>query len=110
MFVQEGYSDNYADATACEVSSAEIGYIASEPGLMVTKHVAKSNARHVPLLIVNNTNKTIKLRSAVAKEVLVGEQCCVSVWQIANNQRFTRSLTLPRTCLVHQYLRIGFPG
>lgn len=68
------------DATACEISSADIGYIASEPGIMVTKitkYVAKINSRKIPLLS----------GSAVAEAEPISEQCCVSLKDTATNQK-----------------------
>jgi hypothetical protein len=46
-----------------EISALESGYVLSEPGLMVISTVAKFNKkRQFPLMIVNNTNKTIRLK------------------------------------------------
>ena len=46
-----------------EMSALESGYVLSEPGLMVISTVAKFNKkRQFPLMIVNNTNKTIRLK------------------------------------------------
>ena len=46
-----------------EISALESGYVSSEPGLMVISTVAKFNKkRQFPLMIVNNTNKTIRLK------------------------------------------------
>ena len=66
-----------------QISPVEQGHIANEPGLMVTNSIGKLNkARKIPVLIVNNTNKTINLRrgSVVGKVTLVksGEIASVS--------------------------------
>jgi hypothetical protein len=46
-----------------EISALESGHASSEPGLMVISTVAKFNKkRQFPLMIVNNTNKTIRLK------------------------------------------------
>ena len=65
-----------------EISSIENGYIGTEPGLMVANTVVKPNKqRKFPIMIVNNTNRTIKLRKGcvVGKAELVYEQNMVTV-------------------------------
>ena len=53
-----------------EISSIENGFIGTEPGLMVANTVVKPNKqRKFPVMIVNNTNKTVKLK----KECVVGK-------------------------------------
>ena len=49
--------------TLFQVSQIETGYITSEPGLMVSNSVVKmDNSRQVPIMIVNNTDKTFNLK------------------------------------------------
>ena len=46
-----------------QISPAEIGFLNYEPGLMVTSSVAKMTGnRFIPVLLVNNTNKTYTVR------------------------------------------------
>ena len=46
-----------------EVSGTDKGFLAEEPGVIVTNTLVKHSAqRKFPLLIVNNTNKTIKIK------------------------------------------------
>ena len=46
-----------------QIASIENGYISNEPGLMIANSVIKPNITgKFPVLIVNDTNKTIKLR------------------------------------------------
>ncbi len=75
-------------AAMCEVSNVERGYINSEPGLMVGTSIAKINgSRSIPILVVNGTNKTIKLRrgSVIAKAESVGEHCSITSCDVATN-------------------------
>lgn len=65
-----------------EISSIENGYIGTEPGLMVANTVVKLNEqRKFPVMIVNNTNRTLKLKKGcvIGKAELVYEQNMVSV-------------------------------
>jgi hypothetical protein len=46
-----------------EVNALERGFISEEPGLMIGSVVAKTkSSRRIPVLVVNNTNKTFKLK------------------------------------------------
>jgi hypothetical protein len=54
---------SFGTTNLVELSALESGYVSSEPGLMVISTVAKFNkTRQFPLMIVNNTNKTIRLK------------------------------------------------
>lgn len=45
------------------MSSIQNGYVSTEPGLMVANAIVKPNKTgKFPVLIVNNTNKTLKLK------------------------------------------------
>ena len=53
---------NFKNKTV-EVNALDQGFINNEPGLMIGSAVAKTKmSRNVPVLLVNNTNKTFKLR------------------------------------------------
>ena len=55
------------NAQLFQVTSIENGYISNEPGLTIANSVIKPNITgKFPVLIVNNTNKTIKLRKGCA--------------------------------------------
>ena len=44
------------------ITAVETNFIGSEPGLMVSNSVAKlNNGRTIPIMVVNNTNRTVKL-------------------------------------------------
>jgi hypothetical protein len=46
-----------------EVNAVDKGFICEEPGLMIGNVVAKTkSSRRIPVLMVNNTNKTFKLK------------------------------------------------
>ena len=46
-----------------EMSSIENGYVGTEPGLMIANIIVKPNKTgKFPVMIINNTNKTLKLK------------------------------------------------
>ena len=54
---------NTKDSDSFEISSVEKGFIADEPGIMLTNFITKFTSRNAfPISICNNTNKTILLR------------------------------------------------
>ena len=51
------------DSGSYEMSSIESGYVGTEPGLMIANIIVKPNRTgKFPVMIVNNTNKTLKLK------------------------------------------------
>lgn len=49
-----------------EISPLEIGFLSYEPGLMVSNSIGKVKSnRIIPVLIVNNTNKTFTIKRGV---------------------------------------------
>ena len=61
--VKSKNNPSFGATNLVEISTLESGYVSSEPGLMVISTVAKFNKkRQFPLMIVNNTNKTIRLK------------------------------------------------
>ena len=74
----------------CELSEAEKGFISTEPGVKLVGSVSKSKNRRLPIMIMNTTQKTIKLRRGcvVAVATPVSEHCCVSLnREIATNDQ-----------------------
>lgn len=47
---------------AVEVTAIDKSFINDEPGLMIGSAVARMKSRKVPVLLVNNTNKTYKVK------------------------------------------------
>ena len=46
-----------------QIAPTEIGFLSNEPGVMVSNSIAKlGKNRNIPVMIVNNTNKTYKIR------------------------------------------------
>ena len=79
----------------CELSEVEMGFISTEPGIKLVGSVSKSNNWRLPIMILNTTQKTIKLRRGrvVAVATPVSEHCCVSLNSgiATNNQKFDLS-------------------
>ena len=79
----------------CELSEVEKGFISNEPGVKLVGSVLKSNNRRLSIMIMNTTQKTIKLRRGcvVAVAAPVSEHCRVSLnREIAtNDQKFDLS-------------------
>ena len=74
----------------CELSEAEKGFISTEPGVKLVGSVSKSKNRRLSIMIMNTTQKTIKLRRGcvVAVATPVSEHCCVSLnREIATNDQ-----------------------
>ena len=68
--------------TVYQISPVEIGFLSYEPGLMVTNSIAKVHQnRFIPVMIVNNTNKTFTIRKGcpVAKIEQIQGQAIMSV-------------------------------
>ena len=68
--------------TLYQISPVEIGFLSYEPGLMVTNSIAKVHQnRFIPVMIVNNTNKTFTIRKGcpVAKIEQIQGQAIMSV-------------------------------
>ena len=60
-----------------QISAVDRGFLANEPGLLVANAVADSNrTRNIPLMLVNNTDKFMRLRrgSVVARADLVPQE------------------------------------
>ena len=57
----------------CHIDSVEGGYLSLEPGVIVHSSVGKVENKSVPVLISNNTGKTIKLR----RGCVIGRSCMV---------------------------------
>ena len=56
--------ENYSDSALYEISGVDQGFIGSQPGLMITNTlVKKAKSNKYPVIIVNNTNKTISLKN-----------------------------------------------
>ncbi|MCG8078877.1 MAG: DDE-type integrase/transposase/recombinase [Candidatus Thiodiazotropha taylori] len=72
-----------------EISPIEIGFLSYEPGLMVSNSVCKLNGnRFIPVLVVNNTNKTFTIRKGcpLAKIEQVQGQTIMSVNDVSKLQ------------------------
>ena len=68
-----------------QISQTDSGYISSEPGLMISNAVVKMNKnREVPILIVNNTDKTFNLNRGciVGKLEVIEETNIASINEI----------------------------
>ncbi|CAC5416202.1 unnamed protein product [Mytilus coruscus] len=75
---------SFGSTKLLEISPVASGYVSTEPGLMISNTVVNFNKnRKFPLMIVNNTNKTVKLRRGcvVGKASHVGEINLVNVNQ-----------------------------
>ena len=80
------------DSKLLKVSAVERGFIAQEPGLMITNALVRTSSK-IPVMIVNNTNKTISLRrgSVVATVESVDMAAVNSVKQGSNSNSFDLS-------------------
>ncbi|CAC5422638.1 unnamed protein product [Mytilus coruscus] len=86
MFCPVGLKNNpsFGSTKLLEISPVASGYVSTEPGLMISNTVVNFHKnRKFPLMIVNNTNKTVKLRRGcvVGKASHVGEINLVNVNQ-----------------------------
>lgn len=56
-------NSDFIPSELLQISAVDSGFISTEPGLMISNAVVKLNKqRKIPILIVNNTNKTYNLR------------------------------------------------
>lgn len=81
-------SPNLPTSCMYEISPPEVGFLNYEPGLMVTNSVTKMNDnRIIPVLLVNNTNKTFTVRKGrpIAKIEQIEGQSIMSVNATAQN-------------------------
>ena len=72
------------------VSAVNVGYISSEPGLMVSNSVARlSKGRAIPIMVVNNTNRTLQLSRGcvVAKVETIGKGNIRSINTVMKNAK-----------------------
>jgi hypothetical protein len=87
---------------AYEISAYDKGYIASEPGLMVSNAVSVlGRNRRLPLLIVNNTNKEISLKKGcpVARIINVASDNVVSINSALKTEQKPTTFSLIKTDL-----------
>ena len=71
-----------------EISSIDHGYVATEPVLMVSNSIAMINvSRKIPIMVVNNTNKTFKLKRgcSIARVENINDQKVFSVTAVNKN-------------------------
>ena len=72
------------------VSAVNVGYISSEPGLMVSNSVARlSKGRAIPIMVVNNTNQTLQLSRCcvVARVETIGKGNIRSINTVMKNAK-----------------------
>ena len=72
------------------ISAVNVGYVSSEPGLMVSNSVTKlSKGRAIPIKVVNNTNQTLQLSRGcvVAKTETIGKGNNQSINTVMRNAK-----------------------
>ena len=84
LLVKRKDAPYFREGQELEIVSSEQGYLAQEPGLMVSNTLVTNNKTgRFPLLIANNTNKTVKLR----RGWVVGQLSAVEHVQVCSLQQ-----------------------
>ena len=86
--------ENYSDSSLYEISGVDQGFIGSQPGLMITNTlVKKAKSNKYPVIIVNNTNKTISLKKGcvIARIESVQEKDIISLTDVIKKENKNNS-------------------
>lgn len=89
-----------------QVSPIDAGFLSNEPGVMISNSIAKlSKNRNIPVMIVNSTNKTYKIKKGcvIAKLEKIEDETMISVNEVVKQEFETETETFSDIDVPSQY-------
>ena len=89
-----------------QIAPTEIGFLSNKPGVMVSNSIAKlGKNRNIPVMIVNNTNKTYKIRKGcvLAKLEKIEDEPVMSLNEVVKQDRKVQPLSFEEINVPEQY-------